>query len=296
MPTPHAPHTPPDRPDPRARPGLSERVLLALSRERSAPEDTRGGGFDGDNALELLRREFPDLGQRITGQRVLDFGSGLGYQSVALARLGARSVLGLDTNPAVLPRAREVAERAGVAERVRFADRLRADMRGTFDVIVSQNAMEHFGDPEAVLAEMERALRPGGEVLLVFGPPWYAPWGSHMQFFTRVPWVNLLFAERTVMRVRARYRDDGATRYEEVEGGLNRMTVAKFERLVARSGLVVRSRRYAGVRGLDALGRLPVVRELFVNMITCVLAKPSPRDAGRSGGRPDDVAPADAAP
>lgn len=281
--TEHPTPSPAGRPGPPGRPTLGERVLLALSREPGSAEDSSGGGYDGDHALELLEREFPDLRARISGRRVLDFGAGLGFQAVGLARLGAGFVLGLDTNPAVLPRARTLAERSGCADRVRFAERLDADLRETFDVVISQNAMEHFGDPGAVLAEMARALRPGGEVLLVFGPPWYAPRGSHMFFFTPVPWVNLLFRERTVMRVRARFRDDGAAHYEEVEGGLNRMTVAKFERLVATSGLVVKDRRYACVRGLDALGRLPVVRELFVNLITCVLVKPERPGAAWAG-------------
>ncbi|CAN5864331.1 hypothetical protein BH24ACI4_BH24ACI4_08100 [soil metagenome] len=58
-----------------------------------------------------------------------------------------------------------------------------------------------------------------------------------MVHFTKLPWVNVLFSERTVMQVRARFRDDGATRYEEVVMGLNRMTIARFERLIRASGM-----------------------------------------------------------
>ena len=75
------------------------------------------------------------------------------------------------------------------------------------------------------------------------------------------------------MAVRSRYRDDGATRYEDVESGLNRMTVARFERTVAASGLTVHLRRCECVKRLDALSRLPLIRELFVNRISCVLSK-----------------------
>ena len=266
--------SPPRRRDaPPGRVTLGERILLALSREEN-PEPVYGGGYEGDRALYMLQREFPDLKERIAGRKVLDFGSGVGDQSVALAQLGAGSVVGLDTNAALLPQARGLAERNGVADRVVFAERLDPSMLGTFDVVISQNAMEHFDDPAGVLAEIKRALKPGGELLLTFGPPWYAPSGSHMGYFAPIPWMNLLFSERTIMRVRARYRDDAATRYEEVEGGLNQMTVAKFERLVAESGLVVKYRKYGSVRGIDVLGKLPVLRELFVNLITVVLAKP----------------------
>ena len=81
-------------------------------------------------------------------------------------------------------------------------------MKGGFDIVLSHNSMEHFGDPARILDVMKSALKPDGRLYITFGPPWYAPYGSHMHFFTRVPWVNLLFSERTVMAVRARYRND----------------------------------------------------------------------------------------
>ena len=95
--------------------------------------------------------------------------------------------------------------------------------------------------------------------------------GSHCQFFTRVPYVNLLFPDAAVMRVRARFRSDGATRYEDIEGGLNRMTVRKFERLLTQCGLRVEYRALDCVKGQNWLGRVPLLRELVINHVTCVL-------------------------
>jgi hypothetical protein len=92
-----------------------------------------------------------------------------------------------------------------------------------------------------------------------------------MYYFCKVPWVNLLFPERTVMKVRASYRNDGATRYEEVESGLNRMSVSRFEKIVAASGLAMEQRTYSCVRGINWLGTVPVARELFTNNVSCVL-------------------------
>jgi hypothetical protein len=121
---------------------------------------------------------------------------------------------------------------------------------------------------------MKRLLAPGGVVMITFCPPWFAPYGSHMHFFTKVPWVNLLFSERTVMSVRSRFRADGAKRYEDVEMGLNRMTIRKFERIIAASGMTVAWRQYVCVKKLNALSRVPLVRELFINVASCVLVKP----------------------
>ena len=138
---------------------------------------------------------------------------------------------------------------------------------------ISHNSFEHFSDPRAVLEEMKGLIADGGKILITFSPPWLSPYGSHMHFFTRVPWVNILFPERAVMAVRSRYRNDGARRYEEVESGLNKMTVGRFERIVASCGLEFAYKRYRCVRNLDFFGQARLVREFFVNSVSAILVK-----------------------
>jgi hypothetical protein len=132
--------------------------------------------------------------------------------------------------------------------------------------------MEHFPSPDDELRKMRPAVSRNGAILVTFGPPWFAPYGSHMQFFTNLHWVNLLFSEDTVMRVRARYRSDGATRYEEVEGGLNRMSLAKFERLVRSCHTRIVYRKYEAVKRMDWLTKVPVARELLTNHASFILS------------------------
>lgn len=250
---------------------LSERLLLLLSR-KPGTEDPSGSREEPsiESALSQLRDAFPNFEGLIAGKDVLDFGCGEGWQAVAMAQNGARSVLGLDSNSKTLSKARRMAERAGTGGRAEFAECLDGSVR-RFDVVISQNSMEHFPDPVGTLQQMKRALKPGGKILITFGPPWFAPYGSHMNFFAKVPWVNLLFSEKTVMSVRSRFRQDGATQYEDVESGLNKMTVGKFERLLAKSRMQAEYRVYECVKGLDFLAKLPVARELFVNQVSVVL-------------------------
>lgn len=275
---------------------LTERLLLLLSRPASAPDfPLVGDDWAPGQGLLPLERGFPDVARLVSGADVLDFGCGTGRQVAAIAQAGARRVIGVDTNERILEVARSVVAQEGVAERVELLPSLGVEHTDCFDVVFSLNSMEHFPAPEAALAEMRRCLKPGGVLCLKFGPPWYAPYGSHMHFFTRVPWVNLLFSEATIMRVRSRFRSDGAQRFEDVEGGLNRMTVAKFERIVAESGMSVEYRRDRCVRGLEMCGRLPVLRELFVNEISCRLRRASPGStppADQGGRRRAPVTPA----
>lgn len=224
--------------------------------------------------LEELRREFPNLDEHVIQQRVVDFGCGVGAQSLALVKEFDCDVLGLDINGFALQRARESRKHAGItSEQCRFSTEVRTVDRGKFDVVISQNSFEHFDEPEAILQEMASLLNENGKILLSFGPPWYAPNGSHMRFFCRLPWVNLIFSEKAVMTARAHYRNDGAKRYEDVSSGLNKMSVNKFERIIKESGLTIRYRAYRGVKNLNFLTRIPVIRELMTNHISVVLEK-----------------------
>ncbi len=246
-------------------------------------ESTEARQIDLDHALDLLRRVFDDFDREIAGRRVLDFGCGAGLQACAMARLGGEFVLGLDTNPRTLARAVELASSLRLGQRVRFAGAIGDGDAGRFDIVISQNSMEHFPNPAGVLDEMKRALAPGGKLFVTFGPPWLAPYGSHMRFMTSVPWVNVLFPETAVMKVRSRYIADGARRYQDVEGGLNKMTVGRFEELASESGLQVAYRRYDCVKGLSFLGRIPLARELFINHVSCVLTASDPAPVSPSG-------------
>lgn len=254
---------------------LGERLLLAFSKSESGVNGSPDEGAGSGSPLSLLYRVYPDFADRIRGKTILDFGCGRGLQSVALAEAGAARVVGVDSNPRTLAQARERLQSLQSPLPVEFHGELSGAEASTFDVVISQNAMEHYGNPKEALEAMGAAVKPdSGQILVTFGPPWLAPYGSHMHFFTSLPWVNILFPESTVMRVRARYRSDGAKRYEDVESGLNKMTVKRFERLVAQSGLEQSFRRYDCVKGLNFLGALPGAREFFINHVTVVLHKP----------------------
>jgi 2-polyprenyl-3-methyl-5-hydroxy-6-metoxy-1,4-benzoquinol methylase len=254
---------------------LGERLLLLLSRDPNAPDYGDGATlrYTLENALDFARKTIPDFERLILGQTVLDYGCGPGWQAVAMHRLGARRVVGVDINERWLPAARQLAEQAGCTGPISFHPAAPEELQGTFDVVVSLSSMEHFRDPQCELTRMRQAVRPGGLVVISFAEPWLSHSGSHMGFLTKVPWVNLLFSEQTVMRVRAQFRQDGATRYEEVEGGLNRMTLRKFERLIPPAGMRVELLKYYPTKGLPLVGRLPLVREFLISAATCVLRK-----------------------
>jgi SAM-dependent methyltransferase len=184
-----------------------------------------------------------------------------------MARRGAAEVAAFDLMRPELIRHWSQLEDAGYP--VKFS--LHPPRPSTCDLVLSCSAFEHYRDPGAELFRMVDLCKPGGRVVITFAEPWFSPHGSHMDGITRLPWVNLLFSERTMMRVRARYRVDAAATLEETEDGLNRMTVARFERLMRQSGQQIEFLKLYAVRGLPLVTRLPVLRELLTSAAACVL-------------------------
>lgn len=217
---------------------------------------------------------YPNFSNLVSGKYVVDFGCGFGYQSIALVKKYCCSVFGIDSNRKTLRKAIDNAKKYNISsQKLSFIERISPNMLNSFDVVISQNSFEHFGNPELVLNEMINLLNDSGIVLITFGPPWFAPYGSHMHFFCKIPWINILFSESTVMKVRNYFRNDGAKCYEECESGLNKMTIARFESIVSLCDLKIKYKKYECVKGMNWLSKLPLLKELFINHVTVILSK-----------------------
>jgi SAM-dependent methyltransferase len=250
---------------------VTEKLLLLLSRKPES-NDYPVTSSNLNNALDLLCNAFPHILDDIKDKIILDLGCGSGAQAIELVNNGAMLVVGVDINPKALEKAKNAAKREGIENQTQFKDVLGKNDKERFDIIISQNSMEHFKDPLSILSQMKTSIKKGGQIYITFGPPWFAPYGSHMQFFTKMPWVNILFSEKTVMNVRRYFRQDGAMKYEDVESGLIKMSIYKFEKLVQTCGIKLRYKRYQCIKDLDFLSKIPLLRELVINRVNCILS------------------------
>lgn len=239
---------------------LQYRALLALYPGSSG----RKGETAYINRSKLATVLGAEVFDRMVGKDVIDFGCGEGTDAVEMAQRGARSVTGIDVREDALRTARQRAGAAGVHHRCRFE----SGTESTADVIISVDAFEHFADPASILQTMGRMLRPGGEVLISFGPTWYHPRGGHL--FSMFPWAHILLSERALLRWRSTFKTDGATRFGEVDGGLNQMTIRRFERLVEASPFRFAHFETVPIRPLRSLhGRF--TREWTTSIVRCRL-------------------------
>jgi SAM-dependent methyltransferase len=138
-------------------------------------------------AAEMLRL-VPGGHMRL--QRFLDLGAWDGMVCHALQRMGKQAI-GVDIRP----------EGLAAAARQEAVTFLQMDTHAlglrtaSFDFLYSYNSFEHFRDPEQVLREALRVVRPGGYIYLNFGPVYYTPKGAHQFRTISVPYCECLFTK-----------------------------------------------------------------------------------------------------
>lgn len=260
------------------------------------------------NEADYQRRDYeeaafviPVFGShwQIHGKRVLDIGGGLGGKSAYCIDHGARQAISLDMRIYSNQAALKLAHHSNLypltadAASLPFAD-------DVFDVILSVNAFEHIENIRATLQACKRVLHPEGLMFLYF-PPFYSPWGAHLDGWINFPWPHLFFSDKTLIEAarRAEMRLSRNANYipsAQVDWAhmqqlpdLNRVTARQFRALIRDLGLrIVMCRMLPfgwysfsrrgwlakwGLTLLKALTHVPFICEAVTTKMVFVLAK-----------------------
>src|SRR4051812_22312555 len=112
------------------------------------------------------------------GRRVLEVGCGAGTDLVRFARGGA-IVSGVDLSSSAIELARTNFKQQGLQADLREADGERLPFADdSFDLVYAHGVVQYTTDPQALVDECRRVLKPGGEAVF--------------QVYNRISWLNAL--------------------------------------------------------------------------------------------------------
>ncbi len=149
-------------------------AMLAVGRHEFVPEEYRGRAYN-DTPLPI------GMGQTISqpfivalmtalldvqpGDKILEVGTGSGYQSAILAKMGAE-VYSIEIIPELAERARESLDHAGYKVPTRVGDGYYGwDEHAPYDGIIVTAAADHVPPP------LRDQLAPDGKMVIPVGPP-----------------------------------------------------------------------------------------------------------------------------
>ncbi|RKZ08943.1 hypothetical protein DRQ32_08670 [bacterium] len=219
-------------------PTLSASLLLLANRVLPAvdlPGDTgpmdyaRWENETADGLIEVFD-SCRDRGAPL--RRALDVGCGYGGKTTRLRERSGKDVhwTALDLAQEHLGHAgnwfesnghTEIARTRADAARLPFAD-------GSFERIVSADALEHLPEPRQALREFRRCLHPEGRIVLLFNP-WASPRGSHLGDLLHLPWCQVFFSRDTLVEAT---RAEAARKAAQMDAVLAERVIAHGESLI----------------------------------------------------------------
>lgn len=104
---------------------------------------------------------------------ILDIGCSSGLLSDDLRRSGFRNLKGIDVSPLAIANC----AKRGISAEVMDAGAPDLE-RGSYDLILASDVLEHIADDAAALAEWHSLLKPGG-TLIAFVPAFMFLWSAH---------------------------------------------------------------------------------------------------------------------
>lgn len=153
---------------------------------------------------------------------------------------------------------------------------------GSFDLVLAYNATEHWEEPDRALTELLKLCRPGGHVLLDFGPLFNSPWGLHA-WDVSFPYPQFLFDYKLITeRVRTMGVGD-LGQITDVLQPTNGWSIGQFRELWKQCGAEVcwnfedRDERYLEFierHSASFCGRGLSLEDVTINSIEILLRKP----------------------
>ena len=227
------------------------------------------------NRGDLEWNFFKDFIPSLDNKRILDAGCGFGGRSVHYALKNA-SVIGIDIKPDRFKMANEFARHHGVENKVVFqvadASALPFDSN-SFDIVISNNAMQYIARPVEALNEFKRVVKPGGLICVNFGPPWLAP--ICPETGSCFPWTHIIFSQESIrnsfVRMGKGYMFINSDR--DIFKYNNKLTIRKFRELLNKANYDVINFKLWTRPYVAPFLHIPILKEYFCAQIISIAKK-----------------------
>ncbi len=186
------------------------------------------------------------------GMRVMEVGTGEGGVLVPFINKGCWC-LGVDLAPERIEYANELLEPEVAAGKVKFQcinifeKDFYSQYKGSFDIIILKDVIEHVPDQEKFIPYLAEFLSPAGIIFFGF-PPWRMPFGGHQQV-CRKKWLSVLpyyhilpdFLYKSILRAGGEHP---VIIEELMEIKSTRISIGRFESIVRQSGLNIKYKEH----------------------------------------------------
>jgi len=127
-----------------------------------------------------------------------------------------------------------------------------------FDLAVSFNAFEHYADPALCLQRILRACKPGGIILVDFGPLYCTATGLHCHRALRMPFPQFLFSAEFVRQKIQQIKNEDLGKKTDNLQPLNQWRPGRFRDLWRAEGYdIVSEDEFRTLAGLEIVLRYP---------------------------------------
>lgn len=189
-----------------------------------------------------------------TGKRVLEIGCGVGLDLARFASGGA-AVTGVDLAQKSIQLARELFRQRGLEGRLEVMDGTKLDFAdASFDLVYAHGVLQYAEEPETIVAEMRRVLKPGGEAIAML--------------YNRISWLNAL---SRLMKVPLEHEDAPVLKKYSIGEAAELFSGFSRVRMVPER-FPVRSRLHGGIKGW-------IYNSLFVGLFN-LIPRPAVRRLG----------------
>ena len=169
------------------------------------------------------------------GKKILDIGCGDAWKTIHYVKYSGK-VVGVDINKMLIKRGYQKTKN-DIA--ILAADACHLPFKSAeFDIVISNDAVEHIKETSEAIAEMKRTVSEDGYICINFGPTWKSPFGAHLGFFEffSFPWMHLVFSIPSIkaMLIKlGKFREREYCQFID----LSRLTITKFQNILAQHHL-----------------------------------------------------------